>query len=152
MLEWLLQLWQHAVLQLPGVTGSGAEHHVGLMHRVVLLPPCVLLHQQESLQQLEDGAESQSLAVSLPPPVVIKVCYNHSFIYECGKTKQSSLKQSHCTNPITRTMFRCVQNNGRMITDEGKSKYSEKNLLQLHLGDNKSRKVVAKWLALLLPI
>jgi hypothetical protein len=91
---WLLQSWQHAILQLPGVTGSGAEHHVGLTHRAVLLPPCALLHQQESSLQLEDGAVSQSQAAYLPPPVNTKMCYIHFFylfiylfIYECGKTE-----------------------------------------------------------------
>jgi hypothetical protein len=39
-----------------------------------------------------------------------------------------------------------------MMTDGGKSKYSKKNLLQFHLGNNKSPNVAAQWLALLLPI
>ena len=72
-------MWQHVAPQLPGVTGSGAGHHVGLRHTAVLLQPCELLHRQGFLLQPEGGVVFPSQAVSLPPPANTILCYTHLF-------------------------------------------------------------------------
>lgn len=116
---------------------------MGLKHRALLLPPCVLSHLQESLLQLEDDVVSLNLAASLPPPANITMCHTHFFyLFMNGMTVNPFhavvSNKSIVPAPKNKDNVRCEWSIGRMITGMGKLQYSEKDLLQFHFIHHKS--------------